>query len=204
MMAETLDERLARFYRETGIWAPGMDRSAAEGEADADQIALAAWTAWNKQDARAAELEEALTPSAATKAAYMGEVRGDCCGEFVPWTTIKDVMSMIRARAEELWRRGQPQENPCKSFPVERQSPTYRLEINGETYPNLPEEIAKLAIDGLALRRLGNENPGNWVCRESSTGRGMRVHQTSSDVWGEVSGTPAEAIRKFYDIKAIA
>lgn len=52
-------------------------------------------------------LTEALTPSAETKAAYMGEF------EFtipdgpenrtvtVPWTTIKDIMAAIRTRATE-------------------------------------------------------------------------------------------------------
>jgi len=48
-------------------------------------------------------LREALTPSAATKSAYMGEVECDCPTEtwrhFVPWTAIKAIMAMIRARA---------------------------------------------------------------------------------------------------------
>lgn len=48
----------------------------------------------------------ALTPSAGTKAAYMGEFEfGLCDGEYgsftatVPWTTIKEIMAAIRDRA---------------------------------------------------------------------------------------------------------
>ena len=62
--------------------------------------------------ARVAKLEEALTPSADTKAAYMGEF-SFCISEFdedgeefarvvdVPWTTIKDIMKAIARRALE-------------------------------------------------------------------------------------------------------
>lgn len=62
--------------------------------------------------ARVAKLEEALTPSADTKAAYMGEF-SFCISEFdedgeefarvvdVPWTTIKDIMEAIARRALE-------------------------------------------------------------------------------------------------------
>jgi hypothetical protein len=61
-----------------------------------------------------AERDEALTPSAETKAAYMGEfsfvipqAQEDEHGEavevdqrvYVPWTTIKEIMAAIRARA---------------------------------------------------------------------------------------------------------
>jgi hypothetical protein len=49
------------------------------------------------------KLREALTPSGETKAAYMGEVECDCPTEtwrhYVPWTSVKAVMAMIRARA---------------------------------------------------------------------------------------------------------
>jgi len=58
-----------------------------------------------------ARLEEALTPSAATKAAYIGEFYflvddrdedGEECTRqiMVPWTTIKEIMAAIRARAD--------------------------------------------------------------------------------------------------------
>ena len=59
---------------------------------------------------RVERLEAALTPSADTKAAYMGEIvltityRDDNGNELtrdkdLPWTTIKEVMALIRARA---------------------------------------------------------------------------------------------------------
>lgn len=55
-------------------------------------------------------LVEALTPSAETKAAFIGEFRfkreatdedGECCVEHitVPWTTVKEIMKAIRAKA---------------------------------------------------------------------------------------------------------
>lgn len=62
--------------------------------------------------ARIASLEEALMPSAETKAAYSGEVkvrritgvnvmRNEVFEMIdVPWTAIKQIMAMIRARAE--------------------------------------------------------------------------------------------------------
>lgn len=61
-------------------------------------------------EARCERLEEALEPIGDTKAAYMGEfaftlTRIDECGDeypekvYVPWTTIKDIMAAIRARA---------------------------------------------------------------------------------------------------------
>jgi hypothetical protein len=63
-----------------------------------------------EQDARIEELEakltkavEALTPSGDTKAAYIAEVETDCpCGRphTVSWTATKDIMKMIRERAE--------------------------------------------------------------------------------------------------------
>jgi hypothetical protein len=46
---------------------------------------------------------EALTPSGDTKAAYIAEVETDCpCGRphTVSWTATKDIMKMIRERAE--------------------------------------------------------------------------------------------------------
>ncbi|GHC61749.1 hypothetical protein [Limoniibacter endophyticus] len=56
-------------------------------------------------------LQEALTPSGATKAAYIGEFSfdvddrdedGDECSRnvVVPWTTVKEIMATIRTRAE--------------------------------------------------------------------------------------------------------
>lgn len=60
--------------------------------------------------ARVAELEAALTPSAETKEAYMSEFKFDydavdengdslAVSIAVPWTTIKEIMGAIRARA---------------------------------------------------------------------------------------------------------
>jgi hypothetical protein len=60
---------------------------------------------------RVAELEEALTPSGATKHAYIGEFHFTIDEQdseqmcevsrkvTVPWTTIKEIMAAIRARA---------------------------------------------------------------------------------------------------------
>lgn len=57
--------------------------------------------------AEVARYQEALTPSGGTKAAYIGEfkftsedVHGDVYTHVVPWTTTKDIMAAIRARAE--------------------------------------------------------------------------------------------------------
>ena len=50
--------------------------------------------AWDFQQARIEALEEALTPSAETKAAYWGEA-----GLTNDWTLIKAVMKAIRERA---------------------------------------------------------------------------------------------------------
>ena len=48
-------------------------------------------------------IEEALTPSGDTKAAYSGEFRmlsaSDRPGAMIPWDTIKQIMAAIRARA---------------------------------------------------------------------------------------------------------
>jgi len=46
----------------------------------------------------------ALTPSIYTKRSYMGEfelVPGVRSGDFVPWTTIKDIMKAIREAAQK-------------------------------------------------------------------------------------------------------
>jgi hypothetical protein len=62
------------------------------------------------KDAEIAALREALTPSAETKSAYIGEFRFEVSrvDEFgdelstrydVPWTTIKEIMAAILARA---------------------------------------------------------------------------------------------------------
>jgi len=59
---------------------------------------------------KAGVLREALTSSSDTKAAYMGEFsftqiyyddNGEDCGRqvYVPWTTIKEIMAAILARA---------------------------------------------------------------------------------------------------------
>jgi hypothetical protein len=56
-------------------------------------------------------LQEALTPSGATKAAYIGEFSfdiddrnedGEECSRnvVVPWTTVKEIMAVVRSRAE--------------------------------------------------------------------------------------------------------
>jgi hypothetical protein len=62
---------------------------------------------------RVEALTEALTPSAATKAAYHGEfhfliddyVDGGVCERTreitVPWSTVKEIMAAIRARAQK-------------------------------------------------------------------------------------------------------
>jgi hypothetical protein len=73
-------------------------------------IATIALDEWLSLKARIRELEAALTPSAETKAAYMGEFTLDFpeMGEDgeermrrinVPWTTIKTIMAAIHARA---------------------------------------------------------------------------------------------------------
>lgn len=56
---------------------------------------------------------EALTPSAHTKMAYMGEVEftiedgdGRLRDVFVPWTQIKEIMEMIRAYAKRQIEKG--------------------------------------------------------------------------------------------------
>jgi hypothetical protein len=51
------------------------------------------------------KLREALTPSAETKAAYIGEFKftayeADEAFVTVPWTTIKEIMAAIMKRAE--------------------------------------------------------------------------------------------------------
>jgi hypothetical protein len=54
-------------------------------------------------EVKLAKAVEALTPSGDTKAAYIAEVETDCpCGRphTVSWTATKDIMKMIRDRAE--------------------------------------------------------------------------------------------------------
>lgn len=80
------------------------------GEAEKrEQLAMNNWNAEAEMlgsklqaaEADSARLREALTPSAETKAAYMGEF-GFQFGEYtpnVPWTTIKQIMAAILARA---------------------------------------------------------------------------------------------------------
>ncbi len=78
----------------------------------ADEYAPRALSAEAERDRLAAEneaLREALTPSGATKAAYWGEfymgvtlhARGqeDCRRIQIPWTSIKEIMAAITARA---------------------------------------------------------------------------------------------------------
>lgn len=65
---------------------------------DANPSALSA------AQARCERLEEALTPSGATKAAYIGEHKCDHRLEghdphLISWTVVKEIMAMIRARA---------------------------------------------------------------------------------------------------------
>ena len=68
------------------------------------------WTRLAAKDAEIARLREALEPSAGTKAAYCGEFSftiedrdedGEECFRHVsvPWTTVKEIMAAIRARA---------------------------------------------------------------------------------------------------------
>lgn len=85
---------------------------ALDGEFDPVAVAIAALEASGHAD-----LEEALTPSGDTKAAYMGEfafslTRVDEAGDeypekvYVPWTTIKEIMAAIRERAALSLLRG--------------------------------------------------------------------------------------------------
>lgn len=54
-------------------------------------------------EAEVKRLREALTPSGNTKAAYISRVLCDCATEdwkhHVPWASVKEIMSMISARA---------------------------------------------------------------------------------------------------------
>ena len=76
-----------------------------EGDITDDEYILAAEhdRLMAEKDAEISRLREALTPSAETKAAYWSEVECDCPTEtwrhYVPWTSIKQIMKMIRARA---------------------------------------------------------------------------------------------------------
>lgn len=77
------------------------------------RAALSASPATQPVDVRAQALEEALTPSVATKAAYMGEFSFDTreidefgderrCKVYVPWDTIKQIMAGIREHAAAI------------------------------------------------------------------------------------------------------
>lgn len=68
-----------------------------------------AWAREAEWKARVAEIEAALTPSTATKAAYMGEFSFPVVARLgrdevtrqvaVPWDTVKQIMAAIRAQA---------------------------------------------------------------------------------------------------------
>jgi hypothetical protein len=94
------------------FYGDGADREFYAAASPATILALL--TRLEEAEAENARLREALTPSAATKAAYIGEFSFDivsgmnCHGEepeeiyrsvMVPWTTIKEIMAAIRARA---------------------------------------------------------------------------------------------------------
>lgn len=78
---------------------------------DKQNDALKSLIASARRDAEEIErLREALTPSGATKAAYHGEFKFTQYGRdddgddysyetYVPWTTVKEIMAAIRARA---------------------------------------------------------------------------------------------------------
>ncbi len=114
------ETRVAELERERD--AARDDALAAEADADArarhaseaDHDLVAAEAQVAERDATIARLREALTPSDETKAAYIGEfdlpvadAYLDDDGELVerdrivmvPWTTIKEIMAAIRARA---------------------------------------------------------------------------------------------------------
>lgn len=111
--------------KEEGYWflSPGVlicdgtDGSPEGDEIDRANAALIVEAVNNYDTLRAenARLREALTPSAETKAAYMGEFKFGVPMSYedeeqggmveymefvtVPWTTIKEIMAAIRARA---------------------------------------------------------------------------------------------------------
>ncbi len=65
-------------------------------------VAQQAMDARKAAQAEVERLREALTPSGATKAAYIGEVETDCPDgrrHAVSWTATKEIMALIRARA---------------------------------------------------------------------------------------------------------
>jgi hypothetical protein len=86
-----------------------LEKAVERAEADYDCADLRA--ALRKSEERAGRLVEALTPSAETKAAYIGEFGFNhpygvdeegadvSIHVAVPWTTIKEIMAAIRARA---------------------------------------------------------------------------------------------------------
>jgi len=92
-----------------------VDARAKDAESERDRLAAANAAL----EARVTGLMEALVPSAETKAAYMGEfymgvtMSHPRLGEEtrkvqIPWTTIKEVMAAIRARA--ALASGKPEE----------------------------------------------------------------------------------------------
>lgn len=116
----------ARGYREqfktaVGHYTTLRARLGLDGFATVEEVLRKVDTLRSKLSASEAEVErlrEALTPSGATKAAYMGEFTFferyiDDNGEFtverrvertVPWTTIKDIMAAISKRADAALR----------------------------------------------------------------------------------------------------
>lgn len=51
------------------------------------------------------------------------------------------------------------------------------------------------------LYEIGKRSPRykRWVCRWSTTNRGLRLHQVSSEAWGESFETPLEALQDFIE-----
>lgn len=69
---------------------------------DGDETEYVRFDELDRLRAENARLKEALTASADTKTAYMDRVECEssgCIGHHVPWTSIKQIMRMIRTRA---------------------------------------------------------------------------------------------------------
>lgn len=117
--AEAIDqqevERLVEFLRSPGSWVHDFDVDARRDlKAAADALSA------TKDSGTIAALTEALTPSAETKAAYIGEFRFDVMVRAldpdedelvpmtvtVPWTTTKEIMAAIRERANASLQEG--------------------------------------------------------------------------------------------------